>query len=279
MKHILTYAIIIVCALSSGAQTLTHRYLELADSADNYMKQELWADAERNIIAALRHEPANPSNWLLWSNLGVVRTHLDNYPGALEAYEIGMAGAPKSTVLLSNRAWTHLYYGHDKEALSDLNRTLQLDSLQAWPLKMRGLSRLAKHDTADAMADLQRSDSIAGGDAAVIAGIGDALIAMGHNDEAAAKYEASIKIQEDPEVYYKLLLILTTADSYLRNATEVQERTVSALGKWPTHAGLHIVRAIQQKKNFQNDAAEHEKKLAIEYGADPHMIDLLINSK
>lgn len=71
-----------VCALSSGAQTLTATYIELADSADVYMKNERWGDAERVIVNALRHEPANKSNYMLWSNLGTVRTNMGDYDGA-----------------------------------------------------------------------------------------------------------------------------------------------------------------------------------------------------
>ena len=59
---------------AASSQTLTRTYIELADSADNYMKRERWEDAERMIMGALRHEPANRSNWLLWSNLGLVST-------------------------------------------------------------------------------------------------------------------------------------------------------------------------------------------------------------
>ena len=49
-----------LCALHSGAQTLTATYVELADSADRYIRQERWADAERVIVKALRHEPPPP---------------------------------------------------------------------------------------------------------------------------------------------------------------------------------------------------------------------------
>ena len=106
-----------VCA-PMGAQTLTKRYVELADSADYYMKRDRWRDAGRAMA--------------LWANPGVVRTHSDDYKGAMEAYDVGLASAPKSTVLLSNRAWTQLSFGHGDEALKDIDATLALDSLQAW---------------------------------------------------------------------------------------------------------------------------------------------------
>ena len=89
-----------VCALQMGAQTLTATYVELADSADNYIKHERWADAERVIVKALRHEPANKSNYLLWSNLGTVRTNMGDYNGALQAFDIGLSSAPKEVIVI-----------------------------------------------------------------------------------------------------------------------------------------------------------------------------------
>lgn len=257
--------------MTAGAQTLTHTYIELADSADMYMKHENWPAAERIIIKALRHEPANRSNWLLWSNLGVVRTHLDNYDGAIEAYGAGLAGAPKSTVLLANRAWTHLTFGHNQEGLADINSTLELDSLQPWPLKMRGLLGMAH--PARARRDLLRADSIAPGDAAVLAGLGDLDAAAGNVDNAVNYYMHSLKITPDPEVAFRYLLVMTEQG----DGTLARDRTVGALARWPECANLHLLRALQHRMDYQPDAELKEKNLAIAYGADPLLVDAILN--
>ena len=154
IRQILTFASIMVCALLSGAQTLTSTYVELADSADRYIRAERWQDAERVIVKALRHEPANRSNYLLWSNLGIVRERQENYPGALEAYGIGLASAPRSTMLLTNRARTYLATGQLAAARADLDSALDVDSTLQWPRKMRGVIRAALGDLDGADADL-----------------------------------------------------------------------------------------------------------------------------
>lgn len=274
MRRSVIFTTLLLATMSAASsQTLTRTYIELADSADNYMKRERWEDAERMIVGALRHEPANRSNWLLWSNLGVVRTHRDNYPGALEAYEIGLSGAPRSTVLLSNRAWTHLSFDHPEEAMADLDRTLSLDSLQAWPLKMRGL--LTMTSTPDkALRDLRRSDSIASGDAAVKGAIADILAARGQTADAVDYYEASLKLAPDDMVSYKLLLILTDTG----NSSDTQDRTINALAKWPENPGLHLVRALQHKKNLQTDACERERLRALSLGADPVLVNQILGN-
>lgn len=266
--------IILLCWASvvmAGAQTLTHRYVELADSADTYMKHENWTDAERVIVKALRHEPANKSNWLLWSNLGVVRTHLDNYDGAMEAYAVGLSSAPRSTVLLSNRAWTELTFGHTQDGLKDIDSTLALDSLQAWPLKMRGLLNMSKPE--QARRDLLRSDSITPDDPAVLAGLGDLDAAQENIAGAMDYYKRSLKVRPEQEVAFRFLLIMT------EQGDEVKARdwTVGALAKWPECAEMHLLRALQHQRSFQTDAALKEKNLAIAYGAEPLLVDAVLN--
>lgn len=259
--------------MTAGAQTLTRAYIELADSADMYMKHENWADAERVITKALRREPANKSNWLLWSNLGVVRTHQDNYEGALEAYDIGLSSAPKSTVILSNRAWTQLTFGHTQEGLKDINSTLALDSLQVWPLKMRGLLGMAHPKKA--RKDLQLADSLAPDDAAVLAGLGDLDAADGNIRSALNYYKRSLKIRPDEETAFKFLLIMTEQDDEVK----ARDWTIGALAKWPECANLHLLRSLQHQRAYQTGSALKEKNLAVSYGADPLLVDALLNLK
>ena len=141
-----------VCALLSGAQTLTRTYVEYADSADRYIRNENWVDAERMIVNALRLEPANKSNYLLWSNLGIVRDRIGNTEGALQAFDIGLASAPRSTVLLANRAYTLMETGRDKEALRDLDLALEIDSTMLVPR----LSRAGLHLNARRLAEARK---------------------------------------------------------------------------------------------------------------------------
>lgn len=122
------------------AQTLTATYIELADSADRYMKSEKWDDAERVIIKALRHEPANKSNYILWSNLGMARSYKGDYDGALEAFETGLCLAPSSTILLNGRARIRLVKEQYSDAIADIDKSLSVDPGQQWPLRMKGMA-------------------------------------------------------------------------------------------------------------------------------------------
>ncbi|MDE6512147.1 MAG: hypothetical protein K2L00_08685, partial [Muribaculaceae bacterium] len=58
--------------VSQQAPSSTYnRYLELADSARYHIGKEQWSEAARCTRDALRLEPANPSNPMLFSNLGL----------------------------------------------------------------------------------------------------------------------------------------------------------------------------------------------------------------
>ena len=105
------------------------------------------------IISALKLEPGNFANSLLFSNLGVVRTNQGRYDEALEAFDLGVSVAPRASVIRTNRARTYLLMSRYDEALEDLNVSLGIDSVQEWPLSMRGLLLMNKNDFEGARKD------------------------------------------------------------------------------------------------------------------------------
>ncbi len=52
------------------------RYIQLADSADYFIKKQNWSEAEKYTLAALRNRPADKLNYLLWSNIGQILTNM-----------------------------------------------------------------------------------------------------------------------------------------------------------------------------------------------------------
>lgn len=276
MRKYFLIALISVCAFCSEAQTLTRTYIDLVEEADRYMKAKKWEDAENSIIKALRHEPANRSNWLLWSNLGVVRTHRGNLEGAIQAYEIGLSGAPRSTVLLNNRAWTLMDAGNSIEALDDLNLSLQVDSLQVWPLKMRGLLKMADSKYDEALYDLTIADSLSKNDITVITAIGDLESLSGNKDKAIVRYREAMALEPDADTAFKLFLLLSDSNGMEKEA----ENLISdCMTRWPRNGKIHLAKAIIYKGKFQNDSAEAEKKLAEKYGVEPILINSYLGQK
>lgn len=261
-----------VCAFQSGAQTLTATYVALADSADRYIKNERWEDAERVIIKALRHEPANKSNYLLWSNLGTVRTNRGDNEGALEAFDIGLASAPRSTMLLSNRARTYLLLDRKREALADLDKALDLDSALQWPRKMRGLLLTAMGDTASARRDLEIYTERFGKDAAVIEAEGDLAVRSGDSAKGIGLYKESFSLEPYEDLAVKTLL---TAYGFGMLGKE-QDFLHTALTRYPREGRLYLIRALLDKELFQTDAMEHDIEIATELGIPLQEIERLL---
>lgn len=260
-----------VCALQSGAQTLTATYVALADSADRYMKAERWADAERVIVKALRHEPANKSNYLLWANLGVVRTNLQDYDGALEACDIGLATAPRSTALLSNRARVLLAKGQRAAAKEDLTEALAVDSTLQWPRKMRGILRAADGDTTGAEEDFKIYTSKYGDDAAILEAEGDMAAARGDVDKAVTKYRAAYALEPDENLLGRELLVAYSFGKIEDVADDIAE----GLRKYPRNGTLYLIRAMLNKARYQTSAMESDLKTALEFGVSRELYDAL----
>lgn len=263
-----------VCALSSGAQTLTATYIELADSADVYMKNERWGDAERVIVNALRHEPANKSNYMLWSNLGTVRTNMGDYDGALQAFDIGLSSAPNSTMLVSNRARTLIAKGETIQALADLDKALELDSALQWPRKMRGIIRAATGNLQGATEDLETYTGRFGKDAAVAETLGDIALTSDRKEEALSDYKEAYGLGKDETPLLKLLLTALETG----RLEEYEEMLNSGISEHPNCGNLYLVRARLKKNRYQTSDMELDLKRAKELGADKNLYDELIGT-
>ena len=274
MKKILATLLLlnIFCAFRSEAQTLTATYIQYVDSADQYISRKKWDDAERVIIKALRHEPANKSNFLLWSNLGIVRENKGDYEGAVEAYTIGLATAPNSTVLLTNRARSNLSLGRTDDAYEDLDKALGLDEKLQWPLKMRGIILASKKEKGKALSDFAKYTELYGDDAAILETKGDIYVSDGKSGEALEAYRKAYGIEPDEALLGKLVM---TAYSFGK-IDDVEKDLEAGIKKYPRSAVLYLARALLNKSRYQTDAYESDLKTAERFGIDPELIRQLI---
>ncbi len=271
MKRIISALIFSFCALLSGAQTLTATYVQLADSADYYIRHERWNDAERVTVKALKTEPANKSNYLLWSNLGIIRTQTDNLDGALDALDIGLASAPNSTMLLTNRAKTYLLKGDSRSALADFDSALALDSTLQWPRKMRGLIRESTGDRPGAKTDFDIYIDKFGEDADIFEAQADMAAAEGDGETSVAKYKKAYKLNSDGTMLGKALLT-----AYLYGKLEdMAEELQDGLRQNPRDGMLYLMRAMLKKARYQNSEMEEDLKTARQLGVDERIYQQL----
>lgn len=266
MKQILTALILIVCAfIDMKAQT----YIQYVDSADNYIKAENWPDAERTTIAALKLMPANRLNYMLWSNLGDIRTRMEDYDGALQAFDIAMAGAPDKKPVLNNRAYTYMQMGRYRDALSDIDESLKVDSIQEWCLNMRGVMLFGEGNYEDAENDFKKLMRHFPGNASAYSGLGKIEAVKGNSEQAIKYLEKSIELRQDEDTWFYLVLVNIESD----RIPEAKEQLLTALKRYPRSGNLFLLRALIHKKNYENDLAEMDRKIALEYGADPQLVE------
>ena len=274
-RKIILSLIMTVCALLSGAQTLLRHTWKYAELGRQVYPQRNWVDAERMIVNALRLEPANKSNYLLWSNLGIVRDRIGNTEGALQAFDIGLASAPRSTVLLANRAYTLMKTGRDKEALRRSRPRARLDSTLLVP-------RLSAPDCISCKTPLLKPGrtmqplspyilTAPGGHE----GLGDVASLQGDNRKASEEYAREIAIADSENLRFKKILALIGAED-----TNTAERGCTLpWGNFPAAADCIFCAECSIRENTRTRKRRIERKLALEYGADPDLVDAMLRSQ
>ncbi len=270
MLKISNRLLILICFVSCVILPgMAQTYIQYVDSADNYIKRENWRDAERMTIAALKAKPANKLNYLLWSNLGDIRTRMEDYDGALQAFEIALASAPKKELILNNRAYTYLQMGETDKAYEDINEALRLDSIQEWPLKMRGIINLGKSKYADAEKDFESLKKHFPANAAAYSGLGKIEAIKGNGETAMSLFEKSLELEQSDDTWFYLILINIETD----NLPKAKEHLLIALKRYPRCGNLYLLRGLLHKKNYENTEADLDKNIALDYGADPHLVE------
>lgn len=119
------------------APAFSQTYQELSEHAVVAMEQDSLTMAEEYIKQALKLEPANPYNALLFSNLGTIQRRQHQYELALESYTMALNIAPRAVPVLMNRAALYLELGKDDRARVDYSLVLDLESDNQEALLMR----------------------------------------------------------------------------------------------------------------------------------------------
>ncbi|MDE7413224.1 MAG: tetratricopeptide repeat protein [Muribaculaceae bacterium] len=258
--------------IPSAQQASDHeeKYEALIDSADRYAAIKNWTKAELFTLEAIRLQPAKKTNWLLWANLGEIRTNLERDDDAIEAYNIALTLHPKSQKTLMGRARLLILNKRVKEALPDLTTLLTNDSTLEWPRIMRGFILLDKGLTKEAAVDFSILNRLYPDNNRGYYGLGMAAQMEGRNDKAIEMFSKTIEIEPEEEAYLRLISLLADEGKLM----EASDRLREAMKQFPRNGNMFLLRAYLHKLNFQNDEAEIALKLANEYHADPHLFEI-----
>ena len=108
------------------------------------------------MLQALKLEPKNAKNALLFSNLGLVQRRLGEFDKALESYSFALNFAPLAVPILLDRAAIYMEMGKTDRAYTDYCQVLDEDKQNKEALLMRAYIYVLRRDYPAARIDYNR---------------------------------------------------------------------------------------------------------------------------
>lgn len=250
-------------------------YFKLMGKADEAIENGLWDDAEGYLLQALRLEPANPSNYLLMSNLGMVRFNMGHDSLALATLNDAHIMAPASVTVLNNRARIYSILGYADEAYNDYSMILQLDSMMIEPRFYHGIMALQKKDFITAKEDFDKLEQLVPESRYVSIGLASFYSASGEHIKAIKYYTKLIEEEPVLEYYTARAACYLMTQQYSEASSDISE----GLKLSPEDADLYLYRAYLNKQLYRIEEAESDVKRAIELGADKDRVRLFFDIK
>lgn len=252
--------------------TLRPDYVQMADSADWYIAREMWPDAKRCTEEALRCDPANFNNAMLFSNLGIINLHLGLHDEAVSNFTLGLSIAPASTTLRSNRARAYLEAGDYALAMTDLQELTRADASNQWAWKMYGVTLMALGKRDEAMQAFAHIDDP---DADTLRML--AYDALSRNDMTAARgyYDRMLEASPTEEAWFDHAWFLILSSEL----DEAKEDIRQGLKLYPRSGSLVLLRAYIHRLLHENSMAEMDVRLAKEYDVDNELVETLFPPK
>lgn len=152
MKRLIFSLLLLVSlALPAASQT----YEQLCERASTAIERDSLDVAEQCIRAALRLDPANGRNALLFANLGTVQRLRGQLREALQSYTYALNMVPRNVPILSDRAALYLELGEADKARMDYSLVLDLQPDNTEALRMRAYIYTELQDYKSARADYE----------------------------------------------------------------------------------------------------------------------------
>lgn len=131
-------------------------YQQLSEKAIECIEKDSLLQAEELLVKALKMEPKNAKNALLFSNLGLVQRRLGEFDKALESYSFALNFAPLAVPILLDRAAIYMETGKADRAYTDYCQVLDEDKRNKEALLMRAYIYVTRRDYPAARIDYTR---------------------------------------------------------------------------------------------------------------------------
>lgn len=235
------------------------RYFDLMGEADEFIKQENWEEAENRLVQALAERPNDPTNVMIYSNLGIAQYNLGKDSLALKSMARALEIAPTSTALLKNRADMYIGMGKSDAAYADYSEIIRLDSVSVEPLYMHAMLSINKENFDAAFSDCRRLAQIAPEDISTNVACASYYSAKEEWENAIPYYTKVIKKQPSPDMYagravcYLMLTRLAEASADINSGLEID----------PDNSELYMYRAHLNKMRYSRDDARRDMEKAL----------------
>lgn len=118
--------IFILLGIMAGNLYAQSSYAEIVEHAMDYTRKDSLRLAEDLFKKALKMDPKNPRNALLFSNLGTVQKRMGKTDEAIESYSLALNITPYATAILLNRAALYMEQGLLDKAYLDYCNVIDL---------------------------------------------------------------------------------------------------------------------------------------------------------
>lgn len=149
MKKIGGLILLFMWCIGLSAQT----YNDLISRALDAVEKDSLSQAEELFKEALKLEPANMRNAMLFSNLGTVQRRMNKKKEALESYTLALNLTPHSVMMLLNRASLYLEMNNLDKAYLDYCGVIDLDADNTEALQFRAYIYMSRRQYPDARLD------------------------------------------------------------------------------------------------------------------------------
>lgn len=272
MKPIALLLSLFLSFFASRAFATDPDYYLLMEKSDKAIAEGHWTEAEDALRQALRLEPANPSNILLLSNLGMIQFYDGRSDDAIATLTMAHRMAPNSVTVLQNRAKVYNSTGMIDQARMDYDQVIRLDSTLIEPRFYRAMISLHQGNFAAADSMVRTIEQMA--PSSRLANAGRGLLYMSKAEFANAVPCLTSVIKDDPDPSY----IGSRAFCYLMlgELGQASEDIARAIELDPTDGELYLYRAMLNKMRYRPDDAQADADRARQFGVSAQTIDRLL---
>jgi tetratricopeptide (TPR) repeat protein len=257
----------LLLALSIGWTLNAQTYSEWIESSFQYIDRNRLDSAEIALKNALKKEPDNQMNALLFNNLGTVQRRQGKTEEALRSYTLALIRYPKNSTFLSARASLFSEKGDFKNALLDYNTLLDEYPENEEALYQRALLYLSMKDFERSEKDLERMMELNPQSFYARLGFGSLYKIAGRYDDAEKTYNyLEGKEPDHPAVYSgraELFLLLKKGGKALSDINKAIR-----LSNEKEDPYLYIIRSKAKLLLHEKKSAAEDIQKAIALGYD-----------